>query len=326
MWSFELNLDPSQVPLIQLTTEILGLSDPSVIEKDVFVTQALHALADLTDPAFELVFCGGTCLAKAHQIIARMSEDVDFKIHPKIPFASHSEQRKRLGEFRDRVTTYLKEAGFNLDANAIRARDNNSYLVYPLEYLSLFQGKSPIRPHIQLEFTLASPRLPLEMKPVTTLIAQTLSTHENGGKSMACISVIETAAEKWVGLTRRVAAIARGHDPLDETLVRHLYDLNAIFKQVPMTSDFFRLAIETMDRDRLKFKRHPEYTENAQQEIQWSLDILGRDATWSNAYEHFIESMVFDDPKASFRTCYEHLSTLSDMVLLQTNQQNIIIK
>ena len=43
-----------------------------------------------------------------------------------------------------------------------------------------------------------------------------------------CVSLDETAIEKWVGLTRRIVAIKRGYHPDDETLIRHVYDLNAI--------------------------------------------------------------------------------------------------
>lgn len=61
------------------TGEILAL-DEAVIEKDCYVTQVIHALSNLENEYFRLVFCGGTCLAKAHKIVSRMSEDVDFKI------------------------------------------------------------------------------------------------------------------------------------------------------------------------------------------------------------------------------------------------------
>ena len=44
---------------------------------------------------------------------------------------------------------------------------------------------------------------------------------------IACVSVVETAAEKLVALTRRTAMEMAGlsRDP-DPTLVRHIYDLH----------------------------------------------------------------------------------------------------
>lgn len=57
-------LDEKLQAEIQAVSEILGLSERT-IEKDVYVTQLIHALAELTNPYYNLVFQGGTCLAKA---------------------------------------------------------------------------------------------------------------------------------------------------------------------------------------------------------------------------------------------------------------------
>lgn len=46
--------------LITATSEILEL-EGSVIEKDYFVTQVIHALASVENEYFRLIFCGGTC-------------------------------------------------------------------------------------------------------------------------------------------------------------------------------------------------------------------------------------------------------------------------
>ena len=46
---------------------------------------------------------------------------------------------------------------------------------------------------------------------------------------MPCVSLVETAAEKFVALTRRAGAeFAAAGGPHDATLVRHVYDLHAI--------------------------------------------------------------------------------------------------
>ena len=53
-----------------------------LVEKDLHVVRAIAALAAIDAAPFALVFGGGTALARAHRIIRRMSEDVDFKIVP----------------------------------------------------------------------------------------------------------------------------------------------------------------------------------------------------------------------------------------------------
>jgi hypothetical protein len=43
--------------------------------------------------------------------------------------------------------------------------------------------------------------------------------------SIACVSLVEIAAEKFVALTRRSGAAFAGLQGLDQTLPRHVYDL-----------------------------------------------------------------------------------------------------
>ena len=45
---------------------------------------------------------------------------------------------------------------------------------------------------------------------------------------LLCMSITETAAEKWVALTRRVATISQREHYYDQDLVRHIYDLYMI--------------------------------------------------------------------------------------------------
>jgi len=50
------------------------------VRKDYYVTKVIHALANVEDDYFALVFQGGTSLSKGYQAIRRMSEDVDFRV------------------------------------------------------------------------------------------------------------------------------------------------------------------------------------------------------------------------------------------------------
>lgn len=298
-------------------SDALGIVDYSILEKDVFVTKAIHSIADMNHPAINLVFCGGTCLSKAYQIVNRMSEDVDFKIYPAIPFISRSDQRRKLNQFRNEMTELLMNAGFEVTQQNIGSRDNNGYTVYRLDYPSNFNKNEELREHIQLEFTLAPPRLPTTMQPVVSLMDRVFTEDTRIEKNIACISVLETAAEKWVALTRRIASIARGHDKIDETLVRHIYDLNAITNKVDLTNDFFALVSDTIDRDRTKFKRHHEYGTDTFEEIKYSLKILGNDPVWLKNYDAFVEAMVFDKENADFNSCYKKLENMTERTLSQ---------
>jgi len=303
-----------EIKKIKEASSALDIFDLSILEKDIFVTKAIHSIADMNHPSINLVFCGGTCLSKSYQIVNRMSEDVDFKIYPAIPFASRSDQRKKLSQFRAEMNELLINAGFEVIQENIGSRDNNGYTVYRLNYPSHFNKNEELRPHIQLEFTLASPRLTTTIQPVISLIDRVFPEDKRVEKNISCISVLETAAEKWVALTRRIASISRGHDKIDETLVRHLYDIHAITSHTALTTDFFALVFDTIDRDRTKFKRHHEYGSNTVEEIKHSLKILGTDPVWQKNYDNFVEAMVFNKENAEFKKCYEKLQEVSDEV------------
>lgn len=62
---------------------------PRLIEKDYFCTLLLDYLS--TVAGAELVFKGGTCLAKVHSELYRLSEDLDYTIS--VPFDAPRKER-----------------------------------------------------------------------------------------------------------------------------------------------------------------------------------------------------------------------------------------
>jgi hypothetical protein len=67
--------------------------------------------------------------------------------------------------------------------------------------------------------------------------------------SIECVSILETAADKFFGLTRRASAELAGIDEPDPTLVRHLHDLNAL-RDHYYAADVAALAGEACSRTR----------------------------------------------------------------------------
>jgi predicted nucleotidyltransferase component of viral defense system len=122
--------DPADVRAAQ---EHFGFARPAPIEKDWHILRAMRAIIGVDTGPFRLVFAGGTCLARAHKVVYRMSEDVDFKITPADGSpVSKSKRRKDLGNLRDRITESLRATGFPIDQS--RSRDDNRYTLYQLPY------------------------------------------------------------------------------------------------------------------------------------------------------------------------------------------------
>jgi predicted nucleotidyltransferase component of viral defense system len=82
--------DPLDIVAAQ---EHFGFASPAPIEKDWYILRAMHAIASVDAGPFHLVFAGGTCLARAHRLVRRMTEDVDFKVAPSMPRSSATNSR-----------------------------------------------------------------------------------------------------------------------------------------------------------------------------------------------------------------------------------------
>jgi len=285
--------------LISATRQHINLRE-AVIEKDYYVTQVINAISNVENEYFRLVFCGGTCLAKAHKIVKRMSEDVDFKIQIKKTDTVFSRTllSKELKKFRSHIKSKLTLLG--LTAGDPIVRNEGRYLRIELYYDSVFHTSKELRPHILLEFTLSGIRLPIENLLIKTLIEDTLEdTVIFMPSSTPCISVDETAIEKWVGLTRRIIAIERTYHHDDKTLIRHVYDLHAIKQADKISAAFFALAKIIINNDIKQFKnQHPEYLTNPSNEIKQSLTLLKNKPLWKERYQEFIETMVYDSTHA----------------------------
>lgn len=311
-------LDQEQLQeLVSLASEKLGIRYPVIIEKDYYVTRVIHAISGLENEYFRLIFAGGTCLAKAHKIVKRMSEDVDFKIQTKEAAKIFTQSRllRELKKFRSQIMSALILPDLAVGQTAVR--NGGRYLRVDLNYHSLFSASETLRPHLLLEFTLSNIRLSTDELSVDTLIESTLDIEPIfEPKPISCISVQETAIEKWVGLTRRVAAIQREYHRDDSTLVRHIYDLNAIKDADKINGAFFDLAKNIIDQDAKQFSsQHPEYSANPVDEIFQSLNILKKGELWKKRYQNFIDAMVYDRNVRNYDSAIESLENMSKKIV-----------
>jgi predicted nucleotidyltransferase component of viral defense system len=275
------------------------LPSPALVEKDVYVVRAIRALASLEAAPFLLVFGGGTALARAHNLVRRMSEDVDFKVisTPATPVRPSALRRER-GALRDRITAALRSAGFDFDphdAAQVRSRDENSYTIYQLPYAPLAGAGAGLRPTIQVELNHTSlRRLPVVL-PVSSFVAEAMH-HAPEAPAVICASLNETAAEKLVSLTRRTAMelAGAGRAP-DLALVRHVYDLH-------MLRDHLDLRLVTMlardiaaDDAREFGNQYAAYAADIAGETRKALGGLLTDPLYRQRYEMFIADMVYGE-------------------------------
>lgn len=278
---------------------------PSVglVEKDMHVVRAIRAVAMVDAAPFTLIFGGGTALARAHKIVRRMSEDVDFKIVLPAAPASKNALRQQLGTLRDQVTAALQAAGFAFnpgDKTALRSRNENRYTIYQLPYQTSGAGEG-LRPTLQVELTYAALRLPPVMLPVSSFVSE---AYDRAAEVpiMPCVSITETAAEKLVSLTRRtamdIAGFSRDADP---ALVRHIYDLHRM-RDLIDAGQVARLAQEIAAADGAEFRhQYPAYAADIPSETHKALDALHTDPVYRARYTDFMAAMVYGE-QAEFDT------------------------
>lgn len=294
-----------------------GLPSPALVEKDFYVVKALAAIAavELKELHLRLVFGGGTALSRAHRLIQRMSEDIDLRIVTD----SNRPGRGALRRLRARITEALLGAGFKFDPEdpAYRKTGNETrYTIYRLPYEPAATGEGALRPTIQIETAVWPLNRPAVELPVISFVAEALQRPPEVA-TIECVSILETAADKFVALTRRAGAELAGlvTEP-DPTLVRHLHDLHALREHYE-PAEVAALAREIMLADATAYgNQFPAYREDPLRETLRAVDGLAADAGYARQYEEFHRFMVYGDVVdyiASIGTLRELAEKLEDI-------------
>jgi len=297
--------------------DFFGLPGTAAVAKDFFVVRAIAAVATIDAAPFDLVFGGGTALARAHHIVRRMSEDVDFKIVPRAAApVSRSGLRRQLDRLRKHVSAGLLDAGFAFDPadkSLAWARDEGRYSVWQLPYRSESGAGEGLRPAIKVELNYAALRRPPVILPVSSFVAEATKRPPEV-LQLACADIVQTAAEKLVSVTRRTAMEIAGasRDP-DPTLVRHIYDLH-MMRNLIVPGEFIALARTIAETDAQEFaSQYPAYAVDIAGETRKALDALRTDPLHRRRYERFMADMVYGE-RPEFGEAFATVSKLAEDV------------
>lgn len=291
----------------------LGLTDlaPSILEKDLLITDVLGLLADFDWGDVQPVFCGGTSLSKGHGVLERMSEDIDFKLV--LPEGwSRSLARRQLSRLREQLVDDLRQAGFDLPEVGITALNENRYLCLALGYAPQFPLAAALRAELRLDFTVHAPLLDPVSVEVQSLLRTMMPLNEQGITHMA-VSMPETLVEKVVSFLRRTAGWPDQleRNPDDEQLVRHLYDVYQLQAVLPTTAKASPLLQplfnQTVAGDRVKFGRQqPDFDRDPGGWLQKALVQLQTSGEVEELYERFVGELVWGPPApfSAARDCF----------------------
>lgn len=174
-----------------------------LIEKDYFCTLLLSYLATINT---EIVFKGGTCLAKVHADFYRMSEDLDFVISSSCD-ASRKERSSQVVALKKGIEELpCRFPVFRIDQPLRGANASTQYLA-DIGYSSLNTGDLET---IKLEVSLREPLLtPVLVAPARTILLDPITAKPTVTPvTISCLSLLESFAEKFrAALSRREPAI-----------------------------------------------------------------------------------------------------------------------
>jgi hypothetical protein len=163
----------------------------------------------------------------------------------------------------------------------------------------------------------------MRLAPVSLPVSSFVAEAYNRPPEVAwlqCVSITETAAEKLVALTRRIAMELAGQsrDP-DPTLVRHIYDLHLMQGHIDL-GEVAALARDIVAADAREFRnQYPAYAADSAGETRNALDALRSDPVYHRRYDDFVAGMVYGE-RPEFDEAIATVANLADMTL--TNGEN----
>ncbi|MDY3802350.1 MAG: nucleotidyl transferase AbiEii/AbiGii toxin family protein [Alloprevotella sp.] len=291
----------------------IGLSAKSV-EKDLWVTQVLHALFSL-DVSDKMIFKGGTSLSKAWGLIDRFSEDIDLAIDPVFLGAPDGDPtKKQIKKLRKASSLYVAEELAQKLRNrfaelgltewlSVEAQPNgegdNTYpeprQIY-VRYKSLYADNLQyLLPMIVLEVSARS-----LMEPVAEVKIYSLASRHFPLKDLASMPVVTAVPGKAMVekmfLLHELFAV-EGHGMKAERKSRHLYDLYKM-----MDKPF---AEEALRDDALwESIRHHRQVFTSVSGIDYTPDMRERMVlvprtdiveSWKRDYENMCDAMIYGE-------------------------------
>jgi predicted nucleotidyltransferase component of viral defense system len=288
-------------------SDVLELGNPAIIEKDYWVVALLAELAKVSPEHHQMVFSGGTALAKSNVKILRMSEDVDIKLIPNPAFDELSRAKKKaarkacVNEIEQAIT---QSELFTVEERSVR--DEYRYVEFELKYPQQFSQAPCLRPIIKLELIETIPLLDVESRSIQSLVAE-LYQQPQEVSAFDCVSIHATLVEKIISMLRRTMSVKRNTERSDDVaLVRHIYDVHCITKlSMPELNGIDGLFKAVLEEDIVRFgNQHAEFVANPKQELQLGLKELEENAIFRQRFQDFVTPMVFNTEPHDFDTCF----------------------
>ncbi|NOI31421.1 nucleotidyl transferase AbiEii/AbiGii toxin family protein [Vibrio coralliilyticus] len=303
-------------------SDALELGNPAIIEKDYWVVALLAELTKVSPMHHQMVFSGGTALAKSNIKILRMSEDVDIKLIPKPAFSELSRAKKKatrkvcIDEIEQTIT---QSEHFTIEARIVR--DEYRYVELELRYPQQFSQAPCLRPIVKLELIETIPLLDVEARSIQSLVSE-LYKQPQEVEVFDCVSIDATLVEKVISMLRRTMSVKRNAQRKDDaTLVRHIYDVYCILKTEGQTDHLDLKTLtplfkKVLEEDVERFgNQHAEFVSNPKQELELGLKELEENPVFRQRFQDFVTPMVFNSEPHDFDICFVSFKRVAESLI-----------
>ena len=261
--------------------------DPSIIEKDYYVTLFLKELSD-KEP--KIVFKGGTSLSKCFNLIKRFSEDIDLNLLSDKALAPTEGERKR---FKELIEDTASSYGLRL-MNPEEIGSKKKFNRYRFEYESLFDSTF-LKQHLIVETATLIRSFPVVRMKASSYLYFYLKSH--GFDRIIEEYHLEPFAINVQSAERTLLdkAYALGDYYLSEDITehsRHLYDILKLLDMVKLDEHLIALFHE------VRAERKTNKTCLSAQDNQSLADLLQHiinEGTFKQDYDLITKSLLFED-------------------------------
>lgn len=299
-------------------SDALELGNPSITEKDYWVVSLLAMLESVESEHHQLVFSGGTALAKSNIKILRMSEDVDIKLIPTQEFldkGTGAKRKARKALVEHLIARLVDHTYLNYSAKTVR--DSYRYAEIEIEYPQQYHQAPCLRPYIKLELIETIELQGVEPRSISSLVAQSYNQPAEVS-AMSCISIDSTLVEKVLSMLRRTMSVKR--DPQrkdDETLVRHIYDVHCISAEHTIDMGVLKPMFDTvLEEDKTRYgNQHQEFVDDPRNELKLGLEELETNEKFRKRFDAFVAPMVYNTEPHDFDTCFSSFKGISEQFI-----------
>lgn len=300
------------VKLITATARELKIPE-DIVEKDYYVTAFLESIVKRNP---DIVFKGGTSLAKCHRIINRFSEDIDLSLRGD----SKPTEGQRKALKRD-IVAAVDELGLSLDnSDETRSRrDFNQYIVsYPNEFTT-----ENVKQKIIAETAVFFRIYPTDKKKANSYIYDYLSQNNRGDLiekfGLRSFEVEVQSLERTL-IDKCFALADYYYAQKIETHSRHIYDIYKLMERINPDDSLKSLA-ELVRLERQSNKTCLSASDSV--DLNKVLEEILKTEVYKNDYNNVTEAILFKGENVSYFEAVKGLQKVIQSGIFSRDTQSI---